>query len=286
MSEHTIDATAEEVGTELSTDVAPTHAQSLTLFRTDDPVEVIAQASRAAEALKSVISSQGLVSNIQGREHVRVEGWTTLGAMLGVNPVVVWTRETANGWEARVEARTLDGRVVGAAEAMCTRQEKTWKNRDPFALRSMAQTRATSKALRGPLGFVVTLAGYEATPYEEMPADADSGPAGRVSSSEPPTEPQLKFLKSLIQRHKPDEHVLRTMLKGVGADGVDPTKAGWSKALKRDQVSQLIEVLKGGVLPTGESDIPSDPGEFSRDPEIPEDDPSLPFDAVGAEHER
>jgi hypothetical protein len=26
-----------------------------------------------------------------------------------------------------------------------------------------------------------------------------------------------------------------------------------------DQVSQLIEVLKGGILPTGESDIPSDP---------------------------
>jgi hypothetical protein len=47
------------------------------------------------------------------------------------------------------------------------------------------------------------------------------------------------------------------MLKGVGAHGVDPTQQGWSKALKRDQVSQLIEVLKGGILPTGESDIPA-----------------------------
>ena len=35
----------------------------------------------------------------------------------------------------------------------------------------MAQTRATSKALRGPLGFIVHLAGFSATPAEEMPSD-------------------------------------------------------------------------------------------------------------------
>jgi hypothetical protein len=262
VSDQAIDTTAEEIGTELSTDLAPTHVQSQNLFHTDDPVEVITRASRAAEALKGVITQQGLVSNIQGREHVRVEGWTTLGSMLGVVPVVTWTRRTEDGWEARVEARTLDGRVVGAAEAMCSKSERTWSKRDDYALRSMAQTRATSKALRGPLGFVVTLAGYEATPAEEMPAEATEGPSGRVSSTEPPTEAQLKFLKSLITREKPDENVLRTMLKGVGAHGVDPTQQGWSKALKRDQVSQLIEVLKGGILPTGESDIPADAGEF------------------------
>jgi hypothetical protein len=264
LSEHTVDATAEEIGAELSTDVAPTHVQSQNLFHTDDPVEVITRASRAAEALKGVIRQQGLVSNIQGREHVRVEGWTTLGSMLGVVPVVTWTRPTTDGWEARVEARTLDGRVVGAAEAMCSKSERTWSKRDDYALRSMAQTRATSKALRGPLGFVVTLAGYEATPAEEMPADATEGPSGRVSSTEPPTEAQLKFLKSLLTREKPDEQVLRAMLKGVGAHGVDPTQQGWSKALKRDQVSQLIEVLKGGILPTGESDLPADASDFER----------------------
>ena len=93
--------------------------------------------------------------------------------MLGVFPVVVWTKEVGEGqgWEARVEARTRDGAVVGAAEAECLRSEKTWKNRDSYALRSMAQTRATSKALRGPVGFVMTIAGFEATPEEEMPRE-------------------------------------------------------------------------------------------------------------------
>lgn len=38
-----------------------------------------------------------------------------------------------------------------------------------FQLRSMAQTRACSKALRNVLAWVVVLAGYQATPAEEMP---------------------------------------------------------------------------------------------------------------------
>lgn len=150
-----------------STELAPVD-QSVTLFRSDDPVEVLARATRTADALKDVISQRGLTTNIQGKQHVQVEGWQTLGSMLGVTPVCVWTRPLDNGWEARVEARTLDGRIVGAAEAMCTRSERMWSKRDDYALRSMAQTRATSKALASPLRFVITLAGYEGTPAEEM----------------------------------------------------------------------------------------------------------------------
>ena len=37
----------------------------------------------------------------------------------------------------------------------------------------MAQTRATSKALRQPLGFIVQLAGFDPTPAEEMPREAE-----------------------------------------------------------------------------------------------------------------
>ena len=146
--------------------------QPVTLFRTDDPEEVVERASKVAAALKKVITGQKLATRISGREHVRVEGWQTLGTMLGVTAVCTWTRKVGDdesgGWEARVEARTLDGRVIGAAEAECLRAESKWKNRDSYALRSMAQTRATSKALRSVLSFVVTLAGYDPTPAEEM----------------------------------------------------------------------------------------------------------------------
>jgi hypothetical protein len=161
-----------------------------TLFGTTDPAAVIAAATAAAAPLAEVVRKQNLAVTIQGREHVKVEGWTLLGSMLGVFPVCAWSRPILkdgkeHGWEARVEARTRNGDLVGAAEAQCTRDENQWsfaptgrngqtqQPRDDYALRSMAQTRATSKALRQPLGFVMQLAGFDATPAEEMPHDAE-----------------------------------------------------------------------------------------------------------------
>lgn len=186
-----IESTAVDVGTEL----VPTQPAG-TLFRTDDPVEVVEQATRVADALKAVLQRQGMIARISGKEHVQVEGWQTLGSMLGVVPVVVWTRRVTdpNGWEAKVEARTLDGRVVGAGEAQCDRAEKRWKDADEYAIRSMAQTRATSKALAAPLRFIVKLAGFSGTPAEEMPED-------RGAYGQPPAEPRRPTTRQAIYGH-------------------------------------------------------------------------------------
>ena len=142
---------------------------SVSLFRTDDPQEVVKRATSVATALRDVIEKQGLMSSIQGKKYPKCEAWTLCGTMLGIFPVLCWSRPVEGGWEARVEAKTRGGEIVGAAEAECLRAERNWSTRDDFALRSMAQTRATAKALRMPLGFIMTLAGYEATPVEEMP---------------------------------------------------------------------------------------------------------------------
>ena len=77
-------------------------------------------------------------------EHLMIEAWTTVGSTLGISPYVVWSKPLpgGNGWEARAEARTVDGRIVGAAEAMVTREERNWTRAEDYALRSMAQTRA------------------------------------------------------------------------------------------------------------------------------------------------
>jgi hypothetical protein len=163
MNEEVLPAAEDEHSQELAVGPAPG-----TLFRTDDPVEIIARATEVAKALSEVLKAQGLTSRIKDKDYVRVEGWTLCGTMLGVFPVVEWTRQVENGWEARVEARTRDGATVGAAEAECLRSESRWKTADDYAVRSMAQTRAISKALRAPLGFIVSLAGFEATPAEEM----------------------------------------------------------------------------------------------------------------------
>jgi len=166
-----------------TTDLEPVTTTGL--FHTDQPRGIIAQATDIAGELATVIRQQRLAVGISGREHVKVEGWTLLGTLLGVHPETVWSRQLFDtdgnwvGYEARVEARTLDGRLVGAAESECTTEERTWKTRDRYALRSMAQTRATSKALRQPLGFVMALAGFDPTPADEMPAN-QPGPRQRI----------------------------------------------------------------------------------------------------------
>jgi hypothetical protein len=192
---------------------------------------VLERATYTANALADVIDKRNLYSVIKGNKHVQVEGWQTLGSMLGVTPICVWTRPLDNGWEARVEARTLDGRLIGAAEAMCLKAEARWRSADDYAIRSMAQTRATSKALASPLRFVITLAGYAGTPAEEMTFEE--------SPVEPPPEltpPQR--LQALIVQHE------------IAADAVELIR-GWVSvkgALDPDRVDKAIKYLEDGAV--------------------------------------
>lgn len=233
------------------------------LFGVSEPAEVVARASKTATALAAVIKSKGLWTKIGDKAHVHVEAWTMLGSMLGVFPVVVWTRklEEPQGWEARVEARTLGGAVVGAAEAQCDRSEARWKSRDDYALRAMAQTRAVSRAMRAPLGFIVQLAGYDATPAEEMPAEpsgaaATPSPGGSAgSSSDKATQAQHRKLHAMLKSF--EERGLNT------PDGTDDWE-GWSSAvsstmfgvqsradLTKAQMSQLFDRLEADSVPFG-----------------------------------
>lgn len=183
-------------------------SQEVGLFGTSDPGIVIDRAKIVAQALKDVIVKQGLVSKIQGKEYPRCEAWTLLGTMIGVFPVLCWSKPVEGGWEARVEARTKDGAVVGAAEAQCLRAERNWSNRDDFALRSMAQTRATAKCLRMPLGFVMSLSGFEVTPAEEMVSDHPNKPEPKKPAkpaSKTTTGPAYKLPTEATRKWMVDE---------------------------------------------------------------------------------
>jgi hypothetical protein len=153
-----------------------------TLFQSPDPALIVAQATRVADVIAPLIRDRQLAKRIGASEHVYLEGWTLAGTMLGVFPITVASGALFDadgrvyGYQATVEARTMAGAVVGRADAECTRDENDkWRNAPSFQLRSMAQTRASSKALRMPLGFVMKLAGYDTTPAEEMEAAAARG---------------------------------------------------------------------------------------------------------------
>lgn len=151
-----------------------------------------------ANALKDFVVRQELSVRIGDGEHLKVEAWQWLGSQLGIFARTVEAREIQSaelelvGYEATVEAvHRATGDVVGRAVAICAadEQQSRWGD-DPdrpgrrvkryqprwvtagvpvrHAMMSMAQTRATSKALSQALRFVVVMAGYRGTPSEEM----------------------------------------------------------------------------------------------------------------------
>ncbi len=146
---------------------------SLGSINASGPSGIIKTATEASSILCGIVEKHKLYADIHGKKYVTVEGWTTLGALLGIVPCEVEAKKNENGdWEAIVElVRTKDGQVVGRASAMVGVNERTWKSREEYAKRSMCITRATGKAFRLSFSFIMTLAGYAPTPQEEMPAE-------------------------------------------------------------------------------------------------------------------
>ncbi len=132
--------------------------------------DVIARATVIANELAKLVKSRGLSKNISGREYVYVDGWETMGAMLGISPREVSVIEHETGdYEAVVElVRTSDGAIVGRGSAIVGADERMWTSRPRYARRSMAITRATGKAYRISFSWIMSLAGYATTPAEEM----------------------------------------------------------------------------------------------------------------------
>ena len=179
-------------------EVLPAVRVELGMLRADTPADVIASAERMASPLAKLIKDRGLASNIQGKSYVRCEGWTTLAAMLGVTPHEVNVVEAPEGvFTATVELRRLsDGGAVARASAECGAPDEVdrkgqplWASRARYARRSMALTRATAKACRLAFSWVMVLAGYEATPAEEIPQDGSTAPSGDDGTPKLPGAP-------------------------------------------------------------------------------------------------
>ena len=137
-----------------------------TEYNFDEKIEV---ASKVATSLKNVIDGQGFAVKLGKDEYVTVEGWETLGTMLGCTPYVEDVEELDMkhprfGYKATVSIRQGDN-ILSRASAVAVRDNK--QSERP-AVYSMAQTRALGKAYRMALGWIIKMAGYSGTPYEEM----------------------------------------------------------------------------------------------------------------------
>jgi hypothetical protein len=160
--------------------VAPQEERPLgqvSIYRSMDPDKQLEEARARAKVLVEVVREQGLAKTFGSspKPHVFVEGWQFLASQFGLVPDIEWTRELLNasskevGWEARAAlVRLEDGQTIAHAEGECRTTEANWKNRPSYAIRSMAQTRAVSKVCRIALSSVMVMAGFNATPAEEM----------------------------------------------------------------------------------------------------------------------
>ena len=135
--------------------------------------EKMVVAGRVATTLKTVIETQELAVDINGKQYVTVEGWETLGTMLGCTPYVEDVVELPTDkpnrfiYEATVSIRQGDN-VISRAKSIA---ERNGRQSDRPSVYSMATTRALGKAYRSALAWIVKMAGYEGTPEEDMPAN-------------------------------------------------------------------------------------------------------------------
>lgn len=249
----------------------PTPAEAAAIA--PSPEQAIEYARRCATSLASVLGPAGMTVDVGGgRKHVRVEGWQTLGAMTGHSARIVWCREydhaeRGSGWEARAEVLDGLGNVVGAGEGMCLRTEKRWEKADEFAVRSMAQTRAISRALSSVLRHVVVLAGYQGTPAEELPQEPAAQRARRQAPGQRPVEDPAQAEKRRrwqeLRDSGLDDHDLASLLTGSGIPN--------SEALLDDaafqRAKELVDQAVGARLAREQQDAASEaPEEGARGP--------------------
>lgn len=153
-----------------------------------------AQTLQLAAELQRFVKEQRLTVNIKGKDYPLVESWQFAGSQLGLIPVVQSVENISTDSEVKYVAtvnilKIVDGTVISKGIAICSNKEGNKRMWDEYAICSMAQTRATGKAFRNILGWLMKAAGFAATPAEEM--DFSKEPDG-------PTEDERKILRDLV----------------------------------------------------------------------------------------
>lgn len=168
------------------------------------PEQVLAEAHKAAVALQDVIKNKKDPVIMNGQQYLEYEDWQTVARFYGITAKVESVEfvqyGSVRGFSASAVALRNDGFELSRASADCLSDEPKWSKKAKyewrekesgggrervqtgeedvplFQLKSMAQTRACAKVLRNVLAWVVVLAGYKATPAEELEAErASSG---------------------------------------------------------------------------------------------------------------
>lgn len=172
-----------------------------------------------SKTLKEFIVKNKLFSDIKGKNYVNVEGWEFAGASMGVMPMISKVEnistDTEIKYRAEVELRKGDN-IVGYGVAICSNKEYSKKSFEEYAIASMAQTRAIGKAYRNSFAFVMKMAGYEATPSEEVEI-----PDKKEATNETINEVVVGYNKMIEEANtKPKKRIVLRKITGGFENGV------------------------------------------------------------------
>jgi hypothetical protein len=156
-----------------------------------------AQAIEVAAILQRFVKEKKLTANIKGKDYPMVEAWAFAGSQLGLYPVLQFVQDLSDANQIKYLAevnvfRYSDNMMVGKGIAVCSNKEANKRQWDEYAICSMAQTRATGKAFRNLLSWIMKAAGFEATPAEEMDFNA------KPSEENYPTDGERDILRKLV----------------------------------------------------------------------------------------
>lgn len=180
--------------------VIDAQASGLPATMDNAPATVLAEAQKAAGALKDVIARKPKPVVINGEQYLEFEDWQTVGRFYGVTVGSEGEPEFVElagvkGFKATAIA-IRNGQTISRATAYCMSDEERWATAPTYQVCSMAQTRANAKALRNVLSWVAVLAGYKPTPAEEMYGVEHHG--GARASSPVPACAKCKTAKKVI----------------------------------------------------------------------------------------
>lgn len=202
------------------------------------------QMKMMASVLKDYIRKNDLSVTIANRQYVMVEGWQFAGGLMGLNPRIVDVKELgANRWMAQAEIVDKTGRVVATGYALCSKSEGKKASFDEYAILSMAQTRAIGKAYRNLVGWVVKMAGFEATPAEES---GSLNQQQKEASAKPSMSPTIENTIASIRRTG-DIQTLKNTLNKIR---LSTTYKDVQKRLITQAIKDRLDELNGSGLPT------------------------------------
>jgi hypothetical protein len=245
------------------------------------PEKILAQAKHVAELLRGVIAQTEAEVTIAGRKHLKIEGWLTLGSFYGITPKTILTQYIevggAHGYEATAQAiHVATGTVLSQQDGMCLNDEPNWFTRPKYEYpngkktkvgdepvthqqrRSMAATRAQSKAMSIPLRWIAVLAGYRPTPAEEMEGNEygderppvqqpqrKAAPAGDAPTGAVISEAQAKRLYAISRKAEWSKDDMHALLAEFGY--------GSSKDIEKKNYEAICNRVEAGDKASGET---------------------------------